>query len=82
MNEKKFLDDFLIKKTGQKGFKNLSKKNLINDGILDSLDVVTLSFLIKKKFNIDIKMNEKNIKIFNSYELLLNKIKSKYKNER
>ena len=59
MNEKKFLDDFLIKKTGQKGFKNLSKKNLINDGILDSLDVVTLSFLIKKKFNIDIKMNEK-----------------------
>ena len=82
MNEKKFLDDFLIKKTVQKGFKNLSKKNLINDGILDSLDIVTLSLLIKKKFNIDIKMNEKNIKIFNSYELLLNKIKSKYKNER
>ncbi len=78
----KFLDDFLIKKTGQKGFKSLSKKNLINDGILDSLDIVTLSFLIKKKFNIDIKMNEKNIKIFNSYELLLNKIKSRYKNER
>ena len=42
MNEKKFLDDFLTKKTGQKDLKNLSKKSLINDGILDSLDICNI----------------------------------------
>ena len=44
-------------------------------GVLDSLDIVTLSFLIKKKFKVDINVNEKNIKVFNSYNELLKKLK-------
>ena len=53
----------------------LKKTNLIQDGILDSLDIVTLSVEIKKKFNIDLKLNDqKSMKIFESYEKLLEKI--------
>jgi acyl carrier protein len=53
----------------------LKNINLIEEGILDSLDIVTISVEIKKKFNVDIKLNnEKSMKIFQSYEKLLEKI--------
>lgn len=77
MTPKVFLDNFFLEKMGKESFKKIKTKNLISDGLIDSLDIVTLSFLIKKRFKIDIKVNEKNIALFNSYDKLLNKIKTK-----
>ena len=77
MEPKKFLDDYLKSKVGKKDFKKIIKKNLIYEGIIDSLDIVFLSVTIKKKFDITIKFNdEKSIQLFNSYEKLLNRIKN------
>lgn len=77
MTPKKLLDNFLKKKIDKKNFKNLPKLNLLFDGFIDSLDVVTISHLFKKKFKIDLEINEKNIKVFNSYNKLLEKINEK-----
>ena len=77
MTPKKLLDNFLNKKIDKKNFKNLTKLNLLFDGFIDSLDVVTISHLFKKKFKIDLEINEKNIKVFNSYNKLLEKINEK-----
>tara|TARA_E500000178_G_scaffold349377_1_gene406194 strand:- start:811 stop:1044 length:234 start_codon:yes stop_codon:yes gene_type:complete len=77
MTPKKLLDNFLKKKIDKKNFKNLTKLNLLFDGFIDSLDVVTISHLFKKKFKIDLEINEKNIKVFNSYNKLLEKINEK-----
>ena len=77
MEPKKFLDDYLKSKVGKKDFKKIIKKNLVYEGIIDSLDIVFLSVTIKKKFDITIKFNdEKSIQLFNSYEKLLNRIKN------
>ena len=77
MEPKKFLDDYLKSKVGKKDFKKIIKKNLIHEGIIDSLDIVFLSVTIKKKFDITIKFNdEKSIQLFGSYEKLLNRIKN------
>ena len=77
MEPKKFLDDYLKSKVGKKDFKKIIKKDLIYEGIIDSLDIVFLSVTIKKKFDITIKFNdEKSIQLFSSYEKLLNRIKN------
>ena len=77
MEPKKFLDDYLKSKVGKKDFKKIIKKNLVYEGIIDSLDIVFLSVAIKKKFDITIKFNdEKSIQLFSSYEKLLNRIKN------
>lgn len=73
----KFVENFFKKKLGKKGFLEIKKKQLINDGIIDSLDIVILSVKIKKFFKISIEPNnESNFKIFNSYEKLISKIKN------
>ena len=77
MTPRKFLDNFFLKKIGKETFKKIKNKNLITDGLIDSLDIITLSFLIKKKFKIDIKVNEKNIALFNSYDKLLSRLKTR-----
>ena len=46
---KSIVDNFLVKKEGKKILKGIKKKNLLNEGILDSLDVFTLASLIEKK---------------------------------
>ena len=46
---KKIVDNFLIKKEGKSILKDISKKNLIRDGIIDSLDLLTLASIIEKK---------------------------------
>ena len=47
-----FLLNYFLEKEGN-SFKNILKKvDLVNEGYIDSLDMVTLSFLIEKKFNI------------------------------
>ena len=52
IDPEKFIENFFKKKVGKKNFINIKKKNLINDGINDSLDIVILSVKIKKLFKI------------------------------
>ena len=76
----KFLNNYFLSKIGKQNLKSLKKKDLIDSGIIDSLDIVTLSVIIKKSFNIDLSINsQKSINVFKSYNSLLNAIK---KNEK
>ena len=76
----KFLNNYFLSKIGKQNLKSLKKKDLIDSGIIDSLDIVTLSVIIKKSFNIDLSINsQKSINVFKSYHSLLNAIK---KNEK
>ena len=52
-----FLIDFFVKKDGKGVKKILYKSNLYDEGILDSLDIVSLSIEIEKKYNIKINPN-------------------------
>lgn len=80
MTPKKFLDNYLISKVGKKDFESIKNKNLISSGIIDSLDIVTLSVMVKKKFKIDFVINSQNtINIFESYKLILQTIEKKWK---
>ena len=70
---KKIVDNFLIKKEGRNILKNIKKKKLVSDGLLDSHDVFTLASMIenktKKKINIS---DEKIFKKFEKYSDLIN----------
>ena len=81
MSNKKF-EEFLIKYFKNKGVKNILKRkneNLIQSGVMDSLDIVTLVFEIKKNFNIKIDItNNKTLNEFSSFKGLIN-IKKKNK---
>ena len=46
---KKIIDDFLVRKEGKSILKNIEKKKLLNEGLLDSLDILTLASEIEKK---------------------------------
>ena len=63
---KSIVDNFLVKKEGKKILKGIKKKNLLNEGILDSLDVFTLASLIEKKAKR--KLNISNDKIFKKFQ--------------
>jgi len=77
---RKFLNNYFSSKIGKKNLTSLKKKDLIESGIIDSLDIVTLSVMVKKKFNIDLQFNnQKSINVFKSYNSILNAIK---KNEK
>lgn len=54
-------------------FKNTT--NLIDDGILDSFDIVTIVSLINDEFDIDFPVSEVIPENFNSVEALYNTIK-------
>ena len=76
----KFLNNYFFSKIGKQNLKSLKKKDLIDSGIIDSLDIVTLSVMVKKKFNIELQFNnQKSINVFKSYNAILNAIK---KNEK
>tara|TARA_B100001057_G_scaffold491098_1_gene580651 strand:- start:2833 stop:3078 length:246 start_codon:yes stop_codon:yes gene_type:complete len=81
MSNKKF-EEFLIKYFKDKGVKDILKRkdeNLIQSGVMDSLDIVTLVFEIKKIFNIKIDItNNKTLNEFSSFKGLIN-IKKNYK---
>tara|TARA_Y100000768_G_scaffold257750_1_gene195987 strand:- start:248 stop:484 length:237 start_codon:yes stop_codon:yes gene_type:complete len=70
---KKIVDNFLIKKMGKNILKGIDKKNLISEGIIDSLDVFTLTSKLekvkKKKINIT---DAKIFKKFQKYKTLIN----------
>ena len=69
---KNIIDDFLTKKEGKSILKNIEKKNLVNDGILDSLDILTVASEIEKKTKKKIDISKpKNFKKFNKYKDLI-----------
>mgnify|MGYP001200387106 FL=1 len=69
---KNIVDNFLIKKEGKSILKNISKKNLIRDGIIDSLDLLTLASIIEKKTGKKILISSPKIyNKFNNYSKLI-----------
>ena len=46
---KTIVDDFLIKKEGKSVLTNIEKKKLVDDGLIDSLDILTITSEIEKK---------------------------------
>ena len=46
---KTIVDDFLIKKEGKSVLTNIEKKKLVDDGLIDSLDILTIASEIEKK---------------------------------
>ena len=63
---KSIVDNFLVKKEGKNILRGIEKKNLLNEGIIDSLDVFTLASLIEKKAKR--KLNISNDKIFKKFQ--------------
>ena len=75
MQAEKFLQKYFKEKIKNKSINSLRKIDLISNGVIDSLDIVTLSVMIKKEFKIDININsQKSIDIFRPYDRLLKKI--------
>ncbi len=69
---KNIVDNFLTKKEGRSILKNIEKKNLVNDGILDSLDILTVASEIEKKTKKKIDISKpKNFNKFNKYKDLI-----------
>lgn len=69
---KSIVDKFLIGKEGKSVLKDIEKKKLVDSGILDSLDILTLSIEIRKKTKTKIDISKpKNFKKFNKYTDLI-----------
>ena len=69
---KTIVDKFLIEKEGQSILKDIEKKKLVDSGILDSLDILTLAIEIGKKTKKKIDISKpKNFKKFNKYKNLI-----------
>lgn len=75
-----FLKNYFLEKINKNQFDKVIKKDLLSNGVLDSLDIVILATKIKKTYNINIKINsQKIINIFRSYNELLKFIKKNLK---
>lgn len=70
---KKIIDNFLVKKEGKSILKDIDKKNLIDEGLIDSLDILTLASQIEKKTKKKIDISKtKNFNKFKKYKDLIN----------
>lgn len=70
---KKIIDNFFIKKEGKSFLRNIEKKNLVDEGFIDSLDILTITSEIEKKTNKKIDISKpKNFNKFNKYKDLIN----------
>ena len=70
--EKEILDNFLINKEGRSILKNIEKKKLVDEGLLDSLDILTIASEIEKKTKKKIDISKpKNFNKFNKYKDLI-----------
>ncbi len=70
---KKIIDNFFIKKEGKTFLRNIEKKNLVDEGFIDSLDILTITSEIEKKTNKKIDISKrKNFNKFNKYKDLIN----------
>ncbi len=69
---KNIVDEFLKDKLGDTFFNDIKKKNLVTDGLLDSLDILTLSSTIEKKTKKKINISDPKIfKKFHKYSDLI-----------
>ena len=67
------VDNFLKKKNGRDILNGIEKKNLIKDGLIDSLDIFSLASNIEKKLKIKINISDnKTFKKFQKYKSLIN----------
>ena len=70
-----FLTNYLIEKEGKGIKKTLFKIDLLESGIIDSLDLVTISIEIEKHFKIKINPNSsKTLKNFSNFNKMINYI--------
>lgn len=70
---KKIIDNFLVKKEGKSILQGIEKKNLIDEGLIDSLDILTLASQIEKKTKKKIDISKaKNFNKFKKYKDLIN----------
>ena len=70
---KKIIDDFLTKKEGKSILKDIEKKKMVDEGLIDSLDILTIASDIEKKTNKKIDISKsKNYNKFNNYNDLIN----------
>ena len=60
---KTIVDDFLIKKEGKSVLTNIEKKKLVDDGLIDSLDILTITSEIEKKTKKKIDISSQKILI-------------------
>ncbi len=69
---KNIVDKFLINKSGKDSIHDIKKKNLISEGLIDSLDILTLSSMIEKKTKRKINISDPKIfKKFHKYSDLI-----------
>lgn len=72
----KELENFFVKKEGKKILKNIKNKNLMKEGLIDSLDVLTICSLLQKKFNYKVDLSSsKVLKSFESFENIVKLVK-------
>jgi len=70
---KKIVDNFLLKKEGKSILKGIEKRNLVDGGLIDSLDILTIASEIEKKTNKKIDISKPKIFYkFNKYKDLIN----------
>ena len=73
-----FLLEYFIDKEGKNVKKIIYNENLLDNGIIDSLDLVTLSIEIEKKFKIKINPNSSiTLNNFKSFNKMITYIYSK-----
>ena len=69
---KNILDNFLQNKEGKSVLKNIEKRKLVDEGLLDSLDILTIASEIEKKTKKKIDISKpKNFNKFNKYKDLI-----------
>ena len=69
---KNIVDNFLIKKEGKSILKTINNRKLLNEGILDSLDILTIASEIEKKTKKKVDISKaKNYQKFNKYSELI-----------
>jgi len=69
---KNIVDNFLIKKEGKSILNTINNRKLLNEGILDSLDILTIASEIEKKTKKKVDISKaKNYQKFNKYSELI-----------
>ena len=74
--KQKIIENWFVDREGKKIINTLREVNLMESGLLDSLDILTLASFIEKKFNCKIDISKpKILKNFEKFDTLLKLIK-------